>query len=221
MPSIVERLTLYASQTGLVASLRAQPLKADGTTTGSLISTGFVSLGGANYLFSHSVPSDTECVRYELSTDPGVAVAVGDTIASLTGGGSGGGGSAGTLLIHTPLRLVLAQGEDCEDCQSEKLTLTRGSILDIRVNLVDAEGTAVPTTGTTLTGKLTTMRGVLIVALAGGSVVETLGSEGQLTVSPLDTSIAELAGINQFKLVVTRDNGAADVQSGEIIVGLE
>lgn len=65
------------------------------------------------------------------------------------------------------------------------------------------------------------MRGALIVALADGTVVETLASEGQLTVSPLDTSIAELVGINQFKLVVTRDNGAADVQSGEIIVGLE
>lgn len=135
--------------------------------------------------------------------------------------GSGGGGSAGKQLVHTPLRLVLAQGENCESCQSDRLTLTRGTKMDIRLNLVDADAAPVPTTGTDLTAKLTTMRGALIVALADGTVVETLASEGQLTVSPLDTSIAELVGINQFKLVVTRDNGAADVQSGEIIVGLE
>ena len=136
-----------------------------------------------------------------------------------TGGGSGG--SAGKQLVHTPLRLVLAQGENCESCQSDRLTLTRGTKMDIRLNLVDADSAPVPTTGTDLTAKLTTMRGALIVALADGTVVETLASEGQLTVSPLDTSIAELVGINQFKLVITRDNGAADVQSGEIIVGLE
>lgn len=81
--SIVERLTLYADQTGLVASLRAQPLKADGTATGSLITTGFVALGGANYRFAGDVPDDAECVRYEISTDPGVAVAVGDRVTDL------------------------------------------------------------------------------------------------------------------------------------------
>ena len=130
------------------------------------------------------------------------------------------GGSAGKQLIHTPLRLVLASGEGCESCQSDRLNLTRGSKLDVRLNLVDTDGIAVPTTGTTLTAKLTTMRGMAIVSLASGSVVETLGSEGQLTVS-LDTSLSALAGINQFKLVITRNNGAADIQSAEIVVGLE
>ncbi len=81
--SIVERLTLYADQVGLVASLRAQPLKADGAATGALITTGFVALGGADYRFAGNVPDDTECVRYELSSDAGVAIAVGDRVANL------------------------------------------------------------------------------------------------------------------------------------------
>jgi hypothetical protein len=81
--SIVERLTLYADQTGLVASLRAQPLTAAGVATGALITTGFVALGGADYRFAGSVPDDTECVRYELSSDAGVAIAVGDRVVNL------------------------------------------------------------------------------------------------------------------------------------------
>jgi hypothetical protein len=81
--SIVERLTLYADQTGLVASLRAQPLKADGSATGALITTGFVALGGADYRFAGNVPDDTECVRYELSSNAGVAIAVGDRVVNL------------------------------------------------------------------------------------------------------------------------------------------
>lgn len=81
--SIVERLTLYADQTGLVASLRAQPLTAAGVATGALITTGFVALGGADYRFAGNVPDDTECVRYDLSSDAGVAVAVGERVANL------------------------------------------------------------------------------------------------------------------------------------------
>lgn len=78
MPFIEERLTLYADQVGLVASLRAQPLGAGGLATGPLISTGFTALGGPNYVFREVVPDNTFCVRYELSTAPGVPVVVGD-----------------------------------------------------------------------------------------------------------------------------------------------
>jgi hypothetical protein len=81
--TITERITLYSNQSGLVASLRAQPLTAAGAATGALITTGFVSLGGANYRFTGSVPDDTDTVRYELSSAAGVPVAIGDLVAFL------------------------------------------------------------------------------------------------------------------------------------------
>jgi hypothetical protein len=205
VPSIQERITLYSYQTGLVASLRAQPLKANGTTTGSLITTGFTSMGGANYLFSGTVPSDTACVRYELSTDPGVAVAVGDTIESLTNTG-GGGGSAGTQLIAMPTKLV-AEGQVCPTDRLAMITLQSGSSLAYGVQMVDSIGNGVPTGGTTLSAKIKDETGTL---LSGLTVEEVLASEGRVTVL-IDTRVSELADITYATLEVTRDNGDSDI----------
>lgn len=123
-------------------------------------------------------------------------------------------------LIHAPLRLMLATAAGCDTCQSDTLTLVRGSKLDVRVSLVNADGASVPTTGTTLSAKLTSMRGATLATLAEGSVVETLGSEGQLIVS-LKTDLDALASVNQFKLVITRDNGPMDVQPAALVVQLQ
>lgn len=200
--SIVERLTLYADQVGLVASLRAQPLKADGSTTGALITTGFVALGGADYRFAGNVPDDTECVRYELSSNAGVAVSVGERVANLQTptvaeiadavwdealSGHTAAGSAGKALSDTgssasPLTTALRYGTML--CTYSE----PGSVLsDFAVNVgedtwieskvVNEDGSPIPLDGYALTATLTGSGG-FTQALDGTKVTKIVDEDG-------------------------------------------
>lgn len=199
--SIVERLTLYADQTGLVASLRAQPLKADGSATGALITTGFVALGGADYRFAGNAPDDTECVRYELSSDAGVAIAVGDRVANLQSTES----SAAVQIINGPLTLTIeGAGPD------GVLEVRRGDILTVRAALKALSGQAINLTGATLTAKIV---GIDESDLVTGLTVTALqADEGTVSVV-LDLTDSALANVRRARLVITRTVGSSDITS--------
>jgi hypothetical protein len=199
--AIVERLTLYADQAGLVASLRAQPLKADGSTTGALISVGFVALGGADYRFAGNVPDDTECVRYELSSNAGVAIAVGERVANLQTTES----SAAVQIINGPLVLTIeGAGPD------GVLEVRRGDILTIRAVLKALSGQAINLTGATLTAKIMGLDDSNLVT--GLAVTALQADEGTVSVV-LNTTSGALANIRRARLVITRTVGSSDITS--------
>ena len=199
--SIVERLTLYADQTGLVASLRAQPLTAAGVATGALITTGFVALGGADYRFAGDVPDDTECVRYELSSNAGVAIAVGDRVANLQAVVN----SAAVQIINGPLTLTIeGAGPD------GVLEVRRGDILTVRAALKALSGQAINLTGATLTAKIVGLDDTDLVT--GLTVTALQADEGTVSVV-LNTTSSALNNVRRARLVITRTVGSSDTTS--------
>jgi hypothetical protein len=231
--AIVERITLYADQTDLVDSLRAQPLTAAGAATGALITTGFVALGGADYRFSGNVPDDTECVRYELSSNAGVAIAVGDRVANLQASPTVGqiadavwdealsghetAGSAGKALsdaalsqnsvqlVNGPYELTIeGAGPD------GVLEVRRGDILTVRAALKALSGQAINLTGATLTAKIVGLDETDLVT--GLTVTALQADEGTVTVV-LDLTDSDLANVRRARLVITRTVGSSDITS--------
>lgn len=203
--SIVERLTLYADQTGLVASLRAQPLTAAGVATGALITTGFVALGGADYRFAGSVPDDTECVRYELSSNAGVAIAVGDRVANLLGSG----GSSVTRLLATPLR----------SGRTEAVRYTRGAEgPDLLDHIEDGTGARINIMGYTITATMIRMGTEVAVFTNAAASLGNAPEEGQVI---LDWPADSLDTPGQYRLIWTATKAAADTLTWQTLVVVE
>lgn len=119
--------------------------------------------------------------------------------------GSGGGGSAGTQLIAMPTMLIM-EGQGT----SGKLSLNRGTQLNLRCQLADAARQPISTTDTTLSASITTQAGAPL--LDSLTVTPVLAETGLVDVF-VDTSAPEVANDRFLRLVIVRDNGESDVTS--------